>query len=312
VSPQEVTFEKRGYVPGDPEAQAALERHAMTFVEGFNATLASVDVAALEEPLARIPADQRGFAYEGAGMALAALDLVTPGSRDRIGRLLRSHGAPYAYVIHVGAGWALARMKLRPRDRLDLDPALRWLVLDGYGAHETGFNTRRTVGRAAPPPRRLTGYERRVFDQGVGRTLWFNECADPDRIARTIGRFDQGRRGDLWSGAGTAATYTIVAAAHELERLRELSGEHAPHLAQGAAFAAMVRHDEGNLNAHTRMAAEVLCGRPAEDVVDQVLRARADLRPDPSGASYERWRTRVREALAAGATGAARPPTVSA
>jgi enediyne biosynthesis protein E3 len=297
VPPRLVTFSARGYLPGAPAAQAVLEGHAKTVVAGFNATLAARDVAELEAPLARVPADERGFAYEGSGMALALFDLVTPGSRDRFGTLLRTHGRPYALTAHVGAGWALALLRLRPRDRLGLDPALRWLALDGYGAHAAAVHTQRTVREQAPAPGRLRGYERRAFDHGVGRTLWFVECADPERVAYAAGRFAEDRRADLWAGVGIAAAYTTVAGVSELDRLLDLSGGFRWHLAQGVAQAAMLRLDEGNLNAHTRMACDVLCGRPGEEVAEAARAARAELRPDPTGASFERWRTRVREWL---------------
>ena len=304
VPTSKVTFEALDYVPGDPVKQATLERHAGLFISGFNAVLASVDVAAVEERLSRVPADDRGFAYEGAGMGCAVLDTITPGRGDRLGELLRTHGEPHRFLIHVGAGWALARLKLRPRGRLKtLDPALWWLALDGFGFHEAAFHTERYVRRRARHGR-LDGYELRAFDHGLGRALWFIECADPERIASTVGTFEPGRRGDIWGGVGVACGYTTVVDTSDVERLSELSGEYGVFLAQGAAFAAAVRATEGNLNPHVRVVVELLSGQSAEEVALAVDREREKVVPDVTGASYEAWRARVRGWLASGAPAA--------
>lgn len=300
VPTSKVTFEALGYVPGDPVKQATLERHAGLFISGFNAVLASVDVAAVEEPLSRVPADDRGFAYEGAGMGCAVLDTITPGKGDRLGELIRTHGQQHRFLVHVGAGWALARLKLRPRGRLTtLDPALWWLALDGFGFHEAAFHTDRYVRRRARHGR-LDGYELRAFDHGLGRALWFVECADPERIARTVATFEPERRGDIWGGVGVACAYTVVDTA-DVERLSELSGEYQVFLAQGAAFAAAVRATEGNLNPHVRAVSELLSGCRAEEVAATVEREREKVVPDVTGASYEAWRARVRDWLSSGA-----------
>ena len=297
IDVRDTTFEERGFEPGSPASQAALEGHAAHFVLGFNEAVGAVDVADLDRPLAAVPPEQRGFAYEGAGMALAVLDLLTPGSRDRLARLLQGHGKPHLYEIYGGAGWALARLRLRPRDRFPaLQPFLRSCAIDGYGFHEGAFRTKAFVTRQSRP-RRLRGYQLRAFDQGLGRALWFVNCADPDRIARMIDGFDEDRRADLWSGIGLAATYSIAAQPGVLERLVELSGRFQPEVAQGSAFAATMRHTGGIVVEHTRTAAQELCGRSVEEAAELVNGARAGLEPDPIGESYGQWRVRVQQAL---------------
>jgi enediyne biosynthesis protein E3 len=297
LSPRDTTFEAFDFHRGDPAAQAALEEHASYFGSGFNAALAAVDVAALEQPLASVAPVHRGFAYEGAGMALAVLDMIAPGSRGRLAELLRTHGAPYTHTIHAGAGWALARFRLRPRKHLPaLDPLLRSMAIDGYGFHEAAFHTRRYVTKQAPH-RRVTGQDRRAFDQGLGRALWFVECADVERAAHTIGGFDEARRGDLWSGVGVAAAYSVTVGEADLRQLGELAGRHRLEVALGAAMAAAIRRHAGNVVEHTRMAAETLCERGVDEIGEVVEAARAGLGPDAG--SYERWRARVRDWLAA-------------
>ena len=299
IRPKDTKFATLGFPPGAPGPTAALEGHAASFAYGYNAALAAVDVADLEEPLGGTSDAERGFAYEGSGMALALLDLMTPGSSDRLGALLRGHGEPYVHTINAGAGWALARLRLRPRNRLPaLDPFLRWLAIDGYGFHEGLFRAKRFVtGRTEP--RRLRGYERRAFDQGLGRSLWFVDCADPDLIARTIGGFPQGRRADLWSGIGVAATYSVAVETGELERLRELADGFGPDVRLGSALGAVIRHRAGNVVPHTHTATELFCGHTVDEVAEAAEEMRAGLAPDRTGESYELWRTRLRDWLGA-------------
>src|SRR5262245_60127955 len=87
-----------------------------------------------------------------------------------------------------------------------MDPLLRWLAVDGYGFHEAYFHHPRRV-TLGEGPRRLTGYERRAYDQGLGRGMWFVEGADVGRLSDTIRRFAESRRADLWGGAGLACAY---------------------------------------------------------------------------------------------------------
>jgi len=297
IDPGLTSLDTRGFEGGTPAARTMLERHATAFVDGFN-----IAVAAREEELAArlrtVIAADRGFAYEGSAMALALLDSMSPRRRPRLARLLESHGRPHRYMLHVGAGWALAAMRRRPGTMLrSFDPFIRWLAVDGYGFHEGFFHTRRSfAGR--PPLRRPRGYEQRAFDQGLGRSLWFVAAADVDAAADAVARLHPRRRADLWSGLGLAAAYTTVAPPAGLERLVELAGSHAAHVVQGAAFAVSARHEAGNVVAHTRVAAELLCGRGVEDVAELVDHARAGLWADRTGHAYEEWRSRIRERLA--------------
>src|SRR5207247_986244 len=136
--------------------------------------------------LERVEIELRGFAFEGAAMGLALLDRLTPWKAQRWRSFARGPGEPHAYMVHVGAGLALARLRKSLRlDRGDLDPLLRWLVADGYGFHE-GFFRWADRSRPLPAPERARGYARRAFDQGLGRSLWFSCGADPGRIATAI------------------------------------------------------------------------------------------------------------------------------
>ena len=93
----------------------SIEQVGATFVLGYNAPLADPEPVALTKRLAEVAESDLGFAYEGAGMALALLDVLTPWRRTRLRDFLAGEGSPHSYMLHIGGGWALARVR-RPVD----------------------------------------------------------------------------------------------------------------------------------------------------------------------------------------------------
>jgi len=298
IDPAEATFARRGFA-GAGEARQRLETVGTAFLAGYHAALERAgDPDALPAALGRVDAELRGFAYEGAAMAVALLDALMPWRRPRFAAFVRGAGAPHVYMLHVGAGWALARLR-RPLRGVPagMDPLLGWLAADGYGFHEGYFHPWRTVGAGAVPDR-VTGYARRAFDQGVGRSLWFVCGAEAGRIAAAIGSFGAERRCDLWSGVGLACAYAGGCPPAEAEALSVLSAAHRPALAQGAAFAAGARGRAGNPAPHTDLACRRLCGCSAHDAAAVVDAAAEDLTPHGDLPAYEVWRLRIQRHFA--------------
>jgi len=296
ISPEEASFARRGFEPAGPQAQELLERVGRTFIRGYHLALEVTEAEGLSRRLAEVERPWQGFAYEGAAMGLSLLDFLVPLGRGRWKAFLDGRGNSHAYMLHVGFGWAAARLpwvrRNLPRYLARLDPLLRWLVVDGYGFHEGYFHWRRYADGQTVPGR-LSGYLSRAFDQGLGRCLWFIEGTDVDRVLATIGRFPPGRHPDLFSGIGLACAYAGGGERAALETLLCAAGPCRSALAQGAAFAAKARLRAGNLVPHAELACEVLCGRSAEAaaaVTDQCL---ADLPPDGDEPAYETWRRRI-------------------
>jgi hypothetical protein len=316
IDDREVEFATRGFSVGDPGAALHLERVGGFFVAGYRAALDDPDPAALAGRLEALPAEFRGFAYEGAGMALALLDRLAPWRRDRLRVFLAGPGEPHTYMLTIGAGWTLGRLRLGPRGLLrSLDPVTGWLALDGYGFHEGYFHPARTID-AGIRPARLKGYAKRAFDTGVGRSLWFVAGADPERLAQRIRRFEPSRQAELWAGCGLACSYAGGVGDDVIARLIELAGPLRGALAQGAAFAAKARLRASNPTEHTRRAVEQICSCPVElaaKLCDREL-TRLLQRPDEPAASgdadplFERWRVKIRQSLERGfAQGAGGP-----
>jgi enediyne biosynthesis protein E3 len=296
ISPGEATFSRRGFAAGAPSVRAHLERIGRTFLDGYNAALVLDDAGVLGARLRRGPKELCGFAFEGASMALALLDRLTPWSRDRFvrfERFVRGPAADHVYMAHVGAGWALARLRSPLARALSrLDPLLRWLAVDGYGFHEGYFNPQRTVALRLRPAG-LCGYAGRAFDHGLGRSLWFVACAEVGRIADAAARFEPARRADLWSGVGLACAYAGGVGAATVVALAAAGAEYRAELAQGAAFAAEARLRAGNLGSDTSVACEILCAAPAIAAAAVTRAALEDLHSAAGVPAYEVWRRRI-------------------
>lgn len=303
ISPLEATTDRRGFRKASPAVERRLEKVGQTFLEGYGAALEADSLEALTLRLNQVDGQWRGFAFEGAAMALALFDLITPRRRDRLKSFLQGAADPHAYMVHVGLGWAVARIPWA-RANIDkhlkqLDPLLCWLVLDGYGFHQGYFHWRDYVRRQKTITR-LSPYARRAFDQGLGRSLWFVEGADVPQITATIANFDDNRQPDLWSGIGLACAYAGGATSEQIATLRDAAGRFLPQVAQGVAFAAKARQRAGNPADHTNLACHVLCDLPADAaaaITDQCLEGLADGETGDQPA-YELWRCRVQEQLA--------------
>jgi hypothetical protein len=325
---RETTLARRGFPVKDEASRQVLETVGARFLTGFGYAAQARTPTEAADRLETVPWQWRGFAYEGAAMALAIMDGLPLGGGGRVAAFLAGRADRHTYMVHVGAGWAMARL---PRWRwhavIPADPLLRWLALDGYGFHQAYFHTDRYVRRQHPIPVRWPDdpsgvHAARVVDQGIGRALWFVTGTDVDLLARTINAFAPGRRGDLYCGAALAATYAGGASEDELSALRRYGSQHAPVMAQGSAFAAKARVRAGLVTPHTGVATSVFCGmnpHEAAAVTDAVLASEGLLRrevgaggPDPSVPprtrtadlpggtplpAYQLWRQRIADQM---------------
>lgn len=292
LSDEETKVSTRGFAVDRPEMVERLEAIGRHFAWGYNHALRSCDLAVLARELATRPGDDAGFAYEGAAMGLVIADWMTPGRR-MFEAYVRGPARPHEYMAWVGLGWALARLPVSPMRALSRYRNLnKWLALDGYGFHEGYFNWPRSVVRHRPA-RGLTADAARVFDQGLGRSLWFVRGADPCSVAAAIGSFDASRHGDLWAGVGLAVTYAGGAGATALQTLRKSAGPHACALAQGVVFAAQARRLAGNLVAHTELACAELLGMSACAAAEIAIETLSV--GDDSLQAYQCWRLAIQQ-----------------
>src|SRR3954467_5106547 len=84
ISLDEADFSQRGFSGGDSARRAHLEEIGRSFIGGYNAALSDMDPEVLSKLLNIVPTEFRGFAYEGAAMALTVRDLLTPWGSSRL------------------------------------------------------------------------------------------------------------------------------------------------------------------------------------------------------------------------------------
>jgi hypothetical protein len=295
LSSEETKYIRRGFRGATGEMRVRLEKVGEVFLLGYHAALEHSASVGLERALNQVEPEWRGFAFEGAAMALGLLDRLTPWGGTRVNQFLNGAGESHTYMVNVGVGWVWARLPVGfRRTRQRLDSLLGWLAFDGWGFHEGYFRWPKYIaGQSAP--KRLSGYERRVFDQGLGRSWWFVNGGNPEMVARTIGNSSGDRQGDLWSGIGLAATYAGLADDSALRELREHAGSYWRQLAQGAAFAAKARQRAGNLTDYTGRATLALCGLSAEEAACLCDTTLENLPADGTQPAYELWRQRIQQ-----------------
>jgi hypothetical protein len=306
-SPAEVSFAGRGFPVTPTDATRALEAIPQAVVCGFEWGIDVRSLWDLQRRLDLVDAALRGFAYEGATMALTVRDAMAAGRGRRARELLIGPGRPHTFLTYIGIGFAMARLP-RPLWRGVLPdltgtpyyPAMSWLAVDGYGFDRAYFDTDSVLTRQrrpeAYPWRGRADYFPRAADQGIGRALWFVHGGVPAAVGAALRAFAPERHADLWSGVGLAATFAGGCDEAGLRSLRTDAGEHWAHLAQGAVFAAKARHYSGFVAGHTAVALHALAGLSvpaASALADDVSVADA-----PGGEpDYESWRRQVREHL---------------
>lgn len=313
----DVTFAARGFTATPSAATRHLEAIPQAVICGFEWGIEAAGQWELERRLSMTDPEVRGFAYEGATMAFTIRDVMGVRRGGRTRELLIGPGEPHIFLAYIGIGFAMARLprvlwrKIVP----DLTgaayhPTMSWLVVDGFGFDRAYFDTGRWVERQrVPAPYPWEGspdYFLRAVDQGVGRALWFIHGGVAPDVAAAVRRFAEGRRADLWSGVGLAATFAGGACAADLASLRREAGRDRDDLAQGAVFAVKARSHAGFVPAYTRAAISALTGLSPESAVALA----DDTAVEPGGPGpipdYEIWRRRVRAHFAHAANGAGR------
>ncbi len=295
IPSEETVFSRPGF------AKDAIQRFqpvAHGLVAGYHATLEDSRFDVLMARMKEVDIGLRGFAFEGVGMGLAALDCITPW-KNRVNAFAEGPGAPYMYPFYVGVGLALARMRRNPEHYLErLDPVLNWVIVDGYGFHEGFFSYRRTIEEQAVT-KKLSAYGRKVFDQGLGRAIWFSSGANVERVVKTIGTFPPERQAELWGGIGCASAYAGGADRPAIEAIYSLAIPYRLQLARGAAIAAKGREQASNFASHTEIACEVFCKTSSATAAQIADIARENLPIDSSEPAYELWRQRIQAQFAA-------------
>ena len=278
---------------GNTEGWKHLESVVLTALEGYHATLDSNKLEVLVPQLNKIPLEMRSYAYEGAAMGLTLFDFLPPW-KNRLKAYIAGPGAPHIYMVHIGVGEALALFHRKPEPfiaRME-DRVICWLVMEGYGFNKGFFAGRRYIDEQSIPTY-LSPYGCRIFDQGLGRSIWFLAGANVERIAATIAAFPFARQADLWVGIGVACTYVGGVDRATVEALEKASGPYKPYMAMGAAFVAKGRQLAGNPVPHTGLVCDVFWGLTADQAAAITTTAFEDLPTDGPEPAFEILQQRI-------------------
>ena len=106
----ETKLSVRGFTEKTPESRDLLEKVGESFLTGYAYAMEAGRPAEAEVPLEALPTYFKGFAYEGAGMALGVRDGLPFGSTRHVSDFLAGAATKHIYMVYVGVGWALPRV----------------------------------------------------------------------------------------------------------------------------------------------------------------------------------------------------------
>jgi hypothetical protein len=302
-----ISFRRRGFPVSPTPGTERLEAIPRSVICGFEWGIETRTQRELEQRLALVDVELRGFAYEGATMAYTIRDAMAGRRGHRARDLLMGSGQPHIFLTYIGIGFAMSHLP-RPLWRNVLPdlagsafyPTMSWFAVDGHGFDLAYFRTREYVDQQRiPKPYPWDGspdYFHRAIDFGIGRALWFVHGGRPADAVAAARRFDPRRQADLFSGLGLASAFAGGCDAGELGALLDGAGEHRAEVGLGAVLAVKGRHFSGHVPGYTEAAAKVLTGMSVEQTVELADRTEV---PYGEGTAqtpaYELWRRRIRE-----------------
>lgn len=268
LSPDEADFARRGFPGCNSSSRQHLEEIIRTFIAGYQTALVEPEMEELPRRLdSSFSPTFVGFAYEGAGLYFSLADLLMPKMGNRLNAFTRFIAPHHDYITMVGAGFALARVPLGlqrfERYQKTLDPMSAWCLADGYGFHQGFFHWKRFIEDRQAGPESLGLQNRRLFDAGVGRSMWWVFGADPEAIAAAISRFMPERKAEMWVGIGTAIAYAGGGAPAAGAILLSCAGVYGLDFLSGIPLGAYMRHKGGNPAEWTENLCQELLGMSA-------------------------------------------------
>jgi hypothetical protein len=263
--------------PGpETETRKRLRLSSNAFINGYNTALEVGLSHILFSELQAFDINLRGFANEGAGMGLAMIDYTSFGHKSKFQKFV-DENPNYKGMAHVGAGFAISVLNRDIEKSLaPMEPMERWWAIDGYGFYNGVNNWKQSIEKQIVPSK-VTGYARRAFDRGLGRSIWFLFSADLDRIVKKLQEFPESRRADIWSGIGVASTYAGGVSEETLRNFKAAAGCYTSYVSLGSTQAAYARYMAHNIVEHNDLASSVYCGMSAESAAKLTIEVKKEL-----------------------------------
>jgi enediyne biosynthesis protein E3 len=225
------------------------------------------DLPALIIYLANTEKEFSSIAYESASMAIALKNFEADTFPHEW--LLFASGAAAAHhaQVYVGLGWAIAKFNFPFLTAVKkLDPRFYFRIADGCGYYDGSFKYRRTITNKELPVYLPTA-AMPMYDQGLGRSIWYTEKADIHKMCSRVETFAAIRHADLWRGVGIAVAYVGGCDDADLKTLLQLATINGFQLACGAALAARSRTKANTMTADTNRCSRLWFTLAVDDAV---------------------------------------------
>ena len=262
------------------------------------------NLPALIEYLEHAEKEFSSIAYESASMAIALKDFEADTFPHAWLLFANGAAAVHQAQVYVGLGWAIAKLNLFFLTAVkEIDVQFYFRIADGCGYYDGSFKRRQTVINKQLPAY-LPAAALPMYDQGIGRSIWYTQKTDIHKICSTIETFAANRHADLWRGVGIAVAYVGGCHEEELKTLLQYAAANGFQLACGAALAARSRTMANTMTDDTNRCSRLWF---ALTVTDKHAVTFAGV--NTSGATNEElycnWIKKIEERLAAGFTNAA-------
>lgn len=257
------------------------------------------DMPALIEYLEHTEKEFSSIAYESASMAIALKNFETNTFPHDWLLFANGPAAAHQAQVYVGLGWAIAKLNLSFLTAVKkIDAQFYFRIADGCGYYDGSFKRRQTVINKQLPAY-LPAAAMPMYDQGIGRSIWYTEKTDIHKICSTIETFAANRHANLWRGVGIAVAYVGGCDDEDLKTLLQYANANSFQLACGAALAARSRTIANTMTADTNRCSRLWFALTATDE-----NAIAFVGANSSGTTKEEiycdWIKKIEERLAAG------------
>ena len=251
--------------------ESRMENIKAIFQDGKNFASQSDSINTLTQCLEKINPEFRSVAYEGASMALALKDLTNNNALKRWKELL-GVSQNHAGQIHIGLGWAIG--EARPQDFFfmnSIDPKIEFRVWDGCGYYDGIFRQRQTI-KNKTRQENISEKNYKAYDEGVGRSVWYNCKGDPIKVSAMIQTFPSSRQADLWRGVGIACTYVGGSDESVLKELFTLAEKHSVQLSIGAAMVAKSRTLANSITKDVELSCNTWCNLSTQEAMQLTIK----------------------------------------
>lgn len=219
--------------------------------------------------------EYRSIAYEGASFEIAMKDLAT-NNKLHPWKEFKNASRIHSFHVDIGLGWAFAKTGVSPQSYVEsINDLSGSMVLDGIGYYHSLYKGRSTLKNKTVPPA-IEGKNLDLFDQGVGRRLWYMAKGNEQEAIELLHNFAASRHGALFRGIGIACGYVGGCKEHQLKYLKEISASHLGQLQFGITLAGVSRVISETVTPDIDLACRIICDKTLDELRVSLMRTSND------------------------------------